>query len=253
MAVFNFVFLFFLLFASPLVSAAPFGDIQFLQEQAINSIKQFFTPIFEVILGTSSFDDFFFAKILLFLLIFMVILSVLKKIEMFKEKRMGTLVSLIISVLSIRYMPEEFVGGVLLPYGTLGIAIATFLPFLVYFWFVHQSVNGGAGRRIAWIVYGIVFLFVWGTRPAGQISSASNWLYVAGFAAVFLSFSFDSSIHSYFGSARAVAITRRHKLKQLADLEHDLQKYRSIQNPSREVETIIRQLEYRYRALSSEL
>lgn len=238
---------------APVVSAAPWGDIQFLQEDALYTIEQFFTPIFEVLLDTSSFDDFFFAKILLFLLLLIVVLNVLKKVELFKEKRVAFLISLLVSILAIRYMPEEFVGFILLPYSTLGIALTTFIPFMVYFWFVHQGVNGGSGRRIAWIIYGLVFVFVWWTRPSGEISTAANWLYVAGFVAVLLSIFFDGSIHAYFGTARAAAVTRRRKLRQLADLEHDIQKYRSIQNPSREVESLIRQLEYRYRQIQSEL
>lgn len=250
------VFGFFLgLFSIQLASAAWFpGDIRQIGEEGLRFIGDFFAPFFEVLLNTSSYDDYFFAKILLFLLIFIVVFGVLKSLKFMGEnKKVVGLVAFIISLLTIRYMPSEFIGGILLPYTALGIAITTIIPFMVYFWFVHKSTMGGTARRIAWIVYGVVFLLIWLTRPAETISSASHWLYIAGFAAIGASFFFDKNIHAYFDTAAAAKYSRQHKLKQIADIEAQLEKYGAITNPSEHTRSVLRELEHRHRELVREM
>ncbi len=235
------------LFSIRLASAAWFpGDIRQIGEEGLRFIGDFFAPFFEVLLNTSSYDTYFFAKVLLFLLVFMVVFGVLKSLEILgKNKKFTGLLAFIVSVLSIRYLPSEFIGGILLPYSTLGIAITTIIPFMVYFWFVHKSTMGGTARRIAWVVYGVVFLLVWLTRPAGDVSSASHWLYIAGFVATGASFFFDKGIHAYFDSATAAEYARSHKRNQIAHVEASLAKLQEISNPSPHTKKAIQDLEKR--------
>ncbi|NCO11394.1 hypothetical protein CO038_01760 [Candidatus Pacearchaeota archaeon CG_4_9_14_0_2_um_filter_39_13] len=199
-------------------------------EMTIDALKEVLTPIFEAILGTSSYDDFFFAKILLLLLLFVVISAAAKKVPAFENnKAVSFVIALVISLLAVRYISEEgFIAGILLPYGTLGIAIVTLLPFIIYFYFLHNIGQSPFFRRIAWIFYGIVFVAVWFTRPDGQISEAATWIYVLGVAAVAISFFFDKDIHKYFGTVRHEKLMRGFKLKQLTDLEADISKLTSI-------------------------
>ncbi len=175
--------------------------------QAIENVEDILTPIFEALLGTGS-GEYFFAKVLLFLLLFFVIFTVVGKIPNLGDNAAVVfIIATVVSILSIRYLPEDtFILALMLPYSTMGMAIAVFLPFLIYFFFVHTSVPGTFGRRIAWIVFGIVFLFLWIVRGA-ELGSA-NWVYAAGVGAVFISFLFDSSVHRYFqyaGLSRAVS------------------------------------------------
>ena len=189
----------FLILASLPFASAQYFSIEEGMRQFVEGMQELFTPLFEGLLGTSSYDDFFFAKILMFFLLFIVLFAVMKKVELFeKMKGVGPLIALIISLLAVRYISEEgFFAGILLPYGALGIAVLTFLPFLIYFWFVHKSVKTGLGRRVAWILYAIVFVFLWGSRSS-DISTESNWIYFTTLIIMFIVFAFDKTFKSYF-------------------------------------------------------
>jgi len=186
----------------PLVSADYFGGrLGEGMSQVMGWIEEIFTPIFEALLNTDS-GEFFFAKVLMLLLLFIIIFTVIKAVPRLGENRsVAFIISAVVSILSIRYIPDnDFFKGMLLPYGTLGVSLIVFLPFLIYFFFVHRSVPGNFGRRAAWAVYALVFLVLWGMREYGTDSiGAANWLYAVGIILVIVAFIFDRSIHSYFG------------------------------------------------------
>lgn len=212
------IFLFLLLM--PLVSAQ-LPNPRDAIELTIAAGKEVFTPLFEALLNTSSYKDFFFAKILLLLLLFMVVFGLSKKIPAFRDnKAVGFTVALVVSLIAVRYISEEgFIAGILLPYGALGIAITSFIPFMIYFWFVHESVPGGFGRRIAWILYGVIFVLVWGTRAPGEISEQSTWIYLLGFIAVAVSFVFDKTLHGYFRTHEMNLFIRGANQRTIASLQ----------------------------------
>jgi len=184
-----------------LASAQYFGSFntQSLTESVINFYKDFFGPIFAALFGQYSTEEFLFAKILVFLLLIILIYFILQKSKIFGEKKgLAFLVSLIVSILALRFLPDnELINGILLPYGVLGVALTTFLPFLIYFFFVHQSVPGGFMRRGAWALYALVFVVLLGFRW-NDISPASEWLYISGIILVILALIFDKTIHGYF-------------------------------------------------------
>ena len=61
------------------------------------------------------------------------------------------IVALIVSILSVRFMSENnFILGLLLPYTTLGVALITIIPFLIFAYGVHTTGLPGIGRKIAW-------------------------------------------------------------------------------------------------------
>lgn len=206
----------------PQISAAGYSSYgNFLQDnvgKAIDLAMQAAIPFFELALGQGYTTDFFLAKSLLLVLIFIIVFFVLRKNSLFdNDSRKGAaiIVALAVSLLSVRFIPEnEFMNGILLPYTTLGIAIATFLPLLIYFLFVHNSVPGTFGRRAAWAVYGIIFLVLWLSRSTPEMND-SNWIYILGIILVVLSFIFDKSIHKYF-NLMDYARTK----KQIADAEY---------------------------------
>lgn len=177
-----------------LVSAqVPFLD-DFIQK-AGDTFGSIFAPIF----GVSTFDEFLFAKILLFFLLFAIIFMVLKRITIFEGNiTIISVVAVIVSLFAVRFIKEnEFINAILLPYGTLGVSISIFLPLLIFFYFLHDSEIGGFGRRAAWFIYGAVFLVLWVTRPYDSLGAA-NWIYILGLGFVIISFIFDRSIHRYF-------------------------------------------------------
>lgn len=167
----------------------------------VQQIKEASTSVFGPIFGHEAMDEFLFAKILLFLLIFSIVYMVLSKMDIFAgNKAVLVTVSTIFGILSVRYLqPNELINAILLPYGAFGAAITIFIPLLVFFMFLHTTDMGHFGRRAGWFIYGVIFLFLWGTRES-DLGSA-NWIYILGIGFVAISFLFDKSIHRYFGLA----------------------------------------------------
>ncbi len=194
-------------------------------EAGLDFFKNNYGPFFAAIIGTDSFDEFLFAKILVLFLIFAVVWMVLQKSDIFKSNRpVIFIVSLIVSILAVRFMGEnEFLVGVLLPYGVLGGAIMVFLPLLIYFLFVENSVPGTTMKRVAWIIYGVIFvvLLIMRTR-SGEMSQATQWIYWAGLIFVLINVLFAGVINSYMdrlGMMRAIGdINARSKSDALHEL-----------------------------------
>ncbi len=192
-----------------------------------------FGVFFSWILGYPYFDEYLFARILLFILVLVITFSVLTKSQIFGKERKGLsfVVAAIVSILAIRFIPSnEFFNSILLPYTAFGIALTVFIPFLIYFFFVHQSVPGSFGRRAAWVLFGIVFVVLFISRDTQSLGD-SVWIYYIGIGFIILSLIFDRSIHKYFALSdfrnieRASAKTRqRLYLRELKDIETDLEK-----------------------------
>jgi len=191
-------------FTLPLASAQFFYDssnIRYSIEQGINVFINFFAPFFEAIIGDYSRNEFFLAKVLFMIMLFVVVRLVSQKIPAFeKQKGVATVIAIVVSILGVRYIPEDsLIAGLILPYTTLAIAILVGLVFLIYFFAVFKSGMLGLGRRLAWIFFGIVFAVLWFDR-ADQISPIANQIYGWTLVAIVLVLIFDRKIKVYFST-----------------------------------------------------
>lgn len=196
-----FLFFFGLLMISSISARSyDFISMQNTVMRVIDSTLGIFSPFLELIIGDYSTSEFFFAKVLLLILLTVIINQILKKTPLGSEdKKIGLILSLIVSILAIRFISEnDLISGILIPYGTLGVAITTVLPFLIFFYFVHHSGVGPAGRRFFWIIYGVILLVLWSSRSQ-NLSQTSNMIYGLIFLASIILIIFDKKIHSYFG------------------------------------------------------
>lgn len=166
-------------------------------DQVYNKLGEAFSSILAPIFDVEQVDEFLFAKALLFIMLFSVIFLALYQVKIFKRnKPTRVIVALVVSILAVRYLKEtDFIRAILLPYGALGGSITILLPLIIYFFFVHTSLEGGFGRRFAWFLYGIILLFLWGTQ---EYMGSANWIYIASLIFVLLNLVFDKSIHRYF-------------------------------------------------------
>jgi drug/metabolite transporter (DMT)-like permease len=198
----------------------------------IDIIKNFTSPFFEALLNTSAYSEFFFAKVLLLILVFICIYFVLRKIDFLglnEKKGILIIIASVISILGLRYLPEnDLIKGVLLPYNTLGLAIAIFLPFLIYFFFVEKSIPSPPGRRAAWIIYAVIFGVLWVSRRS-EISEIANYIYLAGLIVVILCLFFDDSLHKYFKLDDLRKLERGISVSNRIDLLAKLRKAEEIQ------------------------
>ena len=208
----------------------PFVRAQYLPgpEEVINSViravENIFTPIFSALLGQNSSEEFLLAKILLAILLFVVINAVLKKIPTFSgQKGVVNIISVVISFLAVRFISDnDLVAGILLPYGTLGVALTTILPFLIFFYFIHDSKIGSFGRKACWFFFIVVFVILWYSKSS-DLSEITNQIYLWTLVGMIIAFIADRSVHEYFGLFEERKTRRNSYTASIARKEADLQ------------------------------
>jgi len=227
-----------ILVITPFISAAQ-GDF-FYEAQAtirpvIDSILGILNPFLEVAVGDYSTSQFFFAKVLLFILLFVVLSSIMKELPRIGDnKAVANIVSLIISILAVRFMSEnQLILGVLLPYGTLGIAITTIIPFMAFFYFLHASKMGGAGRKLAWGFFIIVFFVLWNARYE-QLDPLGNRIYGWGLVLMIAVLIFDKSVHRYFSDVETNRFVKQANEGLAARLQGEYQDLVNVQSKEAE-------------------
>ena len=199
-------------------------------DTAIRQMSDAFTSIFAPIFGQGAYGEFLFAKILLFFLLFSIIFMALKRFDLFEHNNPALIItSLVVSIFAVRYLqPNELINAILLPYSSLGVAIATLLPLIIFTFFVHKGIGTNPfGRRAAWFVYGLVLTFMWLTRDYSQLGTA-NWLYIIGLGYIIISFLFDSHIHYYFEMGRFNKPRRLGIQQKIADFQDSARKARGF-------------------------
>lgn len=248
--------LLFAIFSIPLISAQFLGNIDLGEgmREIIYQITEFLRPVLEIIIGDYSGSEFFFAKVMVLLLMLVIIYWILNKIPLFEGYRNITIIiSLIVSILSVRFMSEnELIAGILLPYGTLGVAITTILPFFIFAYGIHATGMPGLGRKIGWVFFGVVFIVLWITKY-DQLNKISNYIYIGTIATVAIMLAFDKSIHAYFRGQDIRQFERVAIESQIANLQADLNRLlrESGPAPSPEQRRTIERIRRRLRNLGA--
>jgi len=190
-----------LLLLIPLILGQSNFQYFYSAENFIQGLADAGASIFGPVFGHDVPNEFLFAKVLLFFMIFAIVHSVLSNIELFENRAVLFVVTIVFAIFSVRYLrPNEIINAVLLPYGVFAAAVAIFIPVFVYFYFVHNSIKNPTGRRLAWGIYLVVFLMMWGLRPYEDLGAA-NWIYFLGFFFILMNILFDRTIQGYFGLA----------------------------------------------------
>lgn len=231
---------------SSVVSAYYIGsfNVGYQIQQGIEFARTVTAPVFETMFGTYESSEFFWTKVLLFILLFVVVRFSLEKIEQFKKnKAVILIISFVASVFAIRYISESsLIGGILLPYSVMGVAILTVLPFLIFFWFVHKSGESPTWRKLAWVFFGVVFGVLWMNRFS-ELSPIGNQIYGWTLVAMAVVFVFDRKIHEYFNLNEAKRLEREHIKNRVVDFELQLDNLYKYGGDSKEVKERIKKLE----------
>jgi hypothetical protein len=214
------LFLFFSLFLSSFVSAQV--DIPGEISGVLNKATEIAKPIFGIFVGDYSSDEFFFTKVLVMILIFVIVKVSLRVIPRFKDLGgVVTIIAAVISILAIRFMKEEgLFAGILLPYGTLGIVLVTMLPFIAFVYILHAGKASGAIRRLGWIVYIGVFIALFVSRYS-TINQMGRTIYYIVFGAILLALIFDKGIHEYFRAHEMSMFYRSAQARTIAGLQSE--------------------------------
>ena len=213
------------LFLTSLVSAGPIQGLQQLTDglqEVIYILIQFVGDIIEI----NSFDQYLFGKLLLFVIILLIVYTVLKNNDILGDKKsILWIISISISILSIKFIPSELVQFVLFQYGALGAGLTIFFPFIIFLFFLQKSDIGPMPRKIGWFLYGISYIAIWIFNKT-DISGIAGYLYWGGILVIALAYIFDKQIHAKFGD-----LDRQNEIRS-----HDAARYTDIQARIVEIE-----------------
>jgi hypothetical protein len=228
------VLAFFVVMFSSLVSAGPVDGARQLLEGAREIAVIVIQFVGDMILDANQFDEFLFVKILLFALVFMVVYGVLKNNEILSgDKTINMIIAVAISIMSVRYLPDNFIQAIMLQYGALAVGITTFIPLVIFFYFLHQSNIGPFGRRFGWIIYLGSFSALWFFRH--EDLGAANWIYYIAIGFAVLSIMFDKTIHEYLGLSGFRKARKARRIERSGDARarlQELEKNRSVYTDS---------------------
>jgi hypothetical protein len=197
------VFAFLTLTLISFASAGPVEGVRQLLDGLRHIIRLLIWFFFDISAEFGIYNQYFFAKIILLFLIYIVVYTAIKTtifksyVEEGKAKPVLYIIAASVSILSIRFLPNEYIAAILLPYSALAVGITVSLPLMIFFFFLHNSGMGTFGRETGWVIFGAAFIALWSSMY-DQLGSA-NWIYWLGLAFVIVCFIFDRRIHNYFG------------------------------------------------------
>jgi hypothetical protein len=196
-----------LLFVSMIGFASAQTEITDSLNRAVTGVVDVLRPIFEVIAG--NFGDS--TSVLVFKLLLMVLLlaitySVLSMIDLFNSKPWVLwVVSIVISILGIRFLGPDAVTTILLPHAAFGVAVTAGLPFVIFSLFVEKGLKAPEHpailRRTAWIFFAVVFIGLW-IYNHDRVPSLA-WIYIVAVVLAFVMALMDGTIQKFFLQARA--------------------------------------------------
>jgi len=178
----------------PNAAAGAFEPIVDILNQGMNGFALLFNGLF----NAHGLADASLAKFLLFMLVTLVLLKPAEKIT-HRTDIVAWAVALIVSLLGVFWIPVDIVNTILLPYNTLGIVAATYIPLAMLAYFISTlGEENSVIRKSAWIASGLVFLGIWMFRlgDAG-INQTFHWIYLSAAAVCLVALFGDGMLHRF--------------------------------------------------------
>ena len=100
-----------------------------------------------------------FTLILFGILLWMVVYSVIRNIDLFKSNHgiWSAAFALIVSILAFNGFPPGFIEGIVIQYQAMGATIVTVIPFIIMVWFTTMSGINLMMSRLIWLVYTVYY------------------------------------------------------------------------------------------------
>jgi HAMP domain-containing protein len=207
------------IFSLQFVSAQTISeDIVEFVTSSIDVIKNTGEPIFIALLGDVEDGGDLFAKVLLFALVMLVVVAALEQIEIFSSNDwIKYSIGIIISIIGIRFLPNDMIEAMTLPSSALVAAISIGLPFIIYAYVLQKTlVRRPNLRRSAWVLFATVILVLWSYNPN---SNEYYWIYPLFLLMCFFAFWFDGKLNKWFNRARASRVLEESRTDELGDLK----------------------------------
>ncbi|MEK6898650.1 MAG: hypothetical protein AABW79_00965 [Nanoarchaeota archaeon] len=174
----------------------------------LNDVAATLEPIFSYTLGDSRGSlsaDLLFIKILVFFAMLAILYyAVLQVPGISDNKFVVWVLALVISILSTRFMTNEaLINLVWLPNGVLGLTLASFIPFVIFFFFI-ESFPSQTIRRGGWSLFALMFIGLAITRwdllesSSGAFRFNLAWIYIVAALLAFVSAWLDGTIRAWY-------------------------------------------------------
>jgi len=170
---------------------------------AVESVTALFEPIFNIVLGEGTKEaNSFFAKGLLFILLLGIVYVTLKQVPFFEnEGWVLWTTSIVVAVLGIRFITDNILQTILLPYGAVAIAITAAIPFVAWFILINIGLRHERYitiRKVAWIFFAVIFIGLWITRSGSeQLPGSSSLIYPITAFLAFLVIAMDGTLQRF--------------------------------------------------------
>ncbi|RMD67498.1 hypothetical protein D6817_01490 [Candidatus Pacearchaeota archaeon] len=210
-----------IIFASQLSSAYYLPPVREVIDSTIQAFIDVFEPVISVLLGGAQWSSsLLFERLLVFMIVLSIVYVTLGKIPMFAENAfVRWVVSLVIPLLSIRFMEPGWLLAIIIQYKVLSIALTSILPFIIYFFFIHNlGRDSGVVRKVGWILFMIVYLGLWASIEDELQSAVYFWTFVASLALLI----FDGTIHHYFIKQQLSRAGVANKWQHIAQLRGEI-------------------------------
>ncbi len=206
----------------PLVRAGPVEGVSqllFGLSQVVVIIIQFIT---DMILDINSVDEFLFGKLIFLILIYLVIYVTIKKNDFFGDNEtILKIITATISILAVRFIPDELVRVIFLQYSALGAAIGMIMPFIIILFFLHQSNFGPLPRKIGWFLYGLSYVSIFSYTYV-DLTGMAGYIYWAGIIGIIVAFFMDRQIHAAFGDVKMKESRRGFEVNRITRFTKEL-------------------------------
>jgi len=211
-------------------------------ENVINFFIEAYEPFLQALFGGNDYTGFLlFEKFLIYMLLLAIVYVSLNNIDLFSDnKAILMTVSLIVPLLSVRFMDFQWLNTLLLEYLILGTALTAILPFIIYLYFLHGISESPTVRKIGWILFIVIYLGLWITSTTSTYASVYLWTMLTALVFLFL----DGTIHSYFIKQRYGSTNKWRYIMDLKEDKRKIQQSVSSDNfPQRKANKLIKKID----------
>ena len=159
------------------------------------------------------------------------------------------IISVIIPLLSVRFIDFAWLNTILMQYQILGIALTGILPFIIYLFFLHNVSESTVVRKIGWIFFIVIYFGLWSTTEAETYGQIYFWTMFV--ALIFLLL--DGTIHRAIERQRWKEAGKEPIYKRIADIDSQIGGLRGSALPERTKRKRIEELEKERKRLYQKL
>lgn len=218
---FAFIFFFTLILSVQFVSAYYLPPVREVVERVVQAFVDIFEPILQALFGRDGWNSYLlFEKLLLFIVLLGLVYIAIGWIPAFEDnKAVKWIIAIVIPLLGIRFLETGWLLAIMLQYQVLAIVLSSILPFIIYFFFLH-NVSGDSSviRKIGWIFFIVVYLGLWATVQNETYSTIYFWTMVVSLLFLLA----DQTIHRYYINQEMKRADSANKWEHTAKLRRDI-------------------------------